>query len=196
MKQLLVGGQKSGKSAYAERLAQQWLHSKGNNSGTTTLVATATACDVEMQARIKRHQQDRERTLPGCITIEEPLFLAKALEETANNSDEVNTNFIIVDCLTLWLTNWLMPAPSLHTSSLSLQERVAAFHAEKEKLLNTLAQCSGSVVIVSNEVGFGISPLGTEVRTFVDELGMLNQAIGAVCNQVKLCVAGQVISCK
>lgn len=196
MKQLIVGGQKSGKSAHAEWLAQQWLQSEGKNGGTVTIVATATACDAEMRARIARHQQDRERSLPNCVTIEEPLFLAQALEQVVNGGGEVNTNFIIVDCLTLWLTNWLMPAPSLHTSTLSLQERLAAFHAEKEKLLNTLAQYRSSVVVVSNEVGFGISPLGTEVRTFVDELGMLNQAIGAVCNQVKLCVAGQVISCK
>lgn len=170
---LIVGGQRSGKSRQAERLAQAWL--RQDASHRVTVVATALACDDEMRERIRRHQQDRPA---GMATVEAPLALSQALLSNAATG-----RLLLVDCLTLWLTNWLMPAQG--------EPDPAAWRAECEALLAVLPQLPSPVVFVSNEVGWGIVPMSREVRGFVDELGRLNQAVARRCARLSLMVAGQ-----
>lgn len=170
---LIVGGQRSGKSGHAERLARQWLVASGHHA--VTVVATATAWDDEMRARIAQHQADRPA---GFMTIEAPLDLAAVLQAQASEG-----RLLMVDCLTLWLTNWLMPATG--------QPDLAAWHRQRQALLDGLAKLPSPVVFISNEVGWGVVPLSSEVRAFVDELGRLNQDVARRCGQLTLMVAGQ-----
>lgn len=170
---LVVGGQRSGKSRHAEALARRWRD--GGAERGVVVVATALAGDDEMRARIERHQRERPA---GFSTVEAPLNLAQALREASAPG-----RLLLVDCLTLWLTNWLMP--------LSGQPDHQAWEAEREALLATLPTLASPVVFVSNEVGWGVVPLGREMRRFVDELGWLNQAVARRCAQLTLMVAGQ-----
>jgi len=169
---LIVGGQRSGKSRQAERLALAWLHTPGQR---VSVIATAEAHDEEMRQRIARHRADRPAAFQ---TLEAPLHLSQTLREA-----QAPGHLLVVDCLTLWLTNWLMPygrAPD-----------PAAWQAECAALMQTLPQLQSPVIFVSNEVGWGLSPLGREVREYVDELGRLNQAVASRCAQLTLMVAGQ-----
>jgi adenosylcobinamide kinase/adenosylcobinamide-phosphate guanylyltransferase len=170
---LIVGGQRSGKSAHAQALALDWL--RGGPGRSVTVIATARAADEEMRRRIARHRADRPAALR---TVEEPLALAEALRGEAAPG-----RLLLVDCLTLWLTNWLMPAEGPVDG--------AAWQAQKDALEAALPMLASPVVFVSNEVGWGVSPLGAQVRHFVDELGRLNQAVAARCGHVTLMVAGQ-----
>ena len=170
---LIIGGQRSGKSRQAERLAQSWLRQSDQHE--VTVVATALAFDDEMRQRILRHQQDRP---VGMASVEAPMALADALREHA-----VPGRLLLVDCLTLWLTNWLMPAQGVAD--------MQAWRAEREALLTVLPSLPSPVVFVSNEVGWGIVPMSREVREFVDELGWLNQAVAQRCAEITLMVAGQ-----
>ncbi len=170
---LIVGGQRSGKSRQAERLAQAWQRAEAGH--TVTIVATALAFDAEMQARIDKHRADRPASF---ATVEAPLALTAALREAAAPG-----RLLLVDCLTLWLTNWLMPmddAPDL-----------PGWAAERQALLDALPTLPSPVVFVSNEVGWGVSPMSREARFYVDELGRLNQAVARRCQNLTLMVAGQ-----
>lgn len=166
--ELIVGGQRSGKSRQAERLALRW-------PGRVVVLATALAADDEMRARIAHHRATRPA---GFETVEAPLRLSAALQGV----DGADT-LVIVDCLTLWLVNWLMP--------MSEAPDLAGWHDERAALLGLLPQLRARVVFVSNEVGWGVSPLGREVRAYVDELGRLNQAVARRCGRLTLMVAGQ-----
>jgi adenosylcobinamide kinase / adenosylcobinamide-phosphate guanylyltransferase len=166
--ELIVGGQRSGKSRQAERLALRW-------PGRVVVIATALAADDEMRARIAHHRASRPA---GFETVEAPLALAAALQQ----SDGANT-LVVVDCLTLWLVNWLMPMDGAADA--------AGWAAERTALLELLPRLRSQVVFVSNEVGWGVSPLGREVRDYVDELGRLNQDIARLCGRLTLMVAGQ-----
>lgn len=170
---LIVGGQRSGKSGHAERLAASWLAQVPGRE--VVVVATAQAWDEEMRARIARHQTDRPA---GWRTVEEPLHLARVLQQEA-----APHRLLLVDCLTLWLTNWLMPMDG--------RPDLPAWQAEREAVLGALRQSPSTVVLVSNEVGWGVIPLSAEVRGFVDELGRLNQAVARCCGELTLMVAGQ-----
>ena len=171
--QLIVGGPRSGKSRHAERLAQAWLaRSPGHE---VVVVATAQAWDDEMRERIQRHQAERP---PGMLTLESPLALTQALREAA-----APHRLLLVDCLTLWLTNWLMP--------MNGQADLAGWRAERDALMCALRELPSPVVLVSNEVGWGVVPISREVRRFVDELGWLNQAVARECGELTLMVAGQ-----
>ncbi|MGC4061446.1 MAG: bifunctional adenosylcobinamide kinase/adenosylcobinamide-phosphate guanylyltransferase [Aquabacterium sp.] len=176
MHHLILGGQRSGKSRHAEHLAQQWLAAEAAHR--VTVVATATAYDDEMRERIARHRVDRAARIARAHTVEEPLHLARVLREQAAPG-----HLLLVDCLTLWLTNWLMPAEG--------RADMAAWQRECGALLACLAELASPVVFVSNEVGWGVIPMSSEVRFFVDELGRLNQAVAQRCEQVTLMVAGQ-----
>ncbi|HEY8880640.1 MAG TPA: bifunctional adenosylcobinamide kinase/adenosylcobinamide-phosphate guanylyltransferase [Roseateles sp.] len=170
---LIVGGQRSGKSRHAEKLAQAWLRADAGH--TVTVVATALAFDAEMQARIAQHRADRPA---GFATIEAPLALTAALRDAAAPG-----RLLLVDCLTLWLTNWLMPmdgAPDL-----------PGWQSERQALLDALPLLPSPVLFVSNEVGWGVSPMTREARFYVDELGRLNQAVARRCQHLTLMVAGQ-----
>lgn len=171
--QLIVGGQRSGKSRHAEQLGLAWLEAGAGRS--VTLLATALALDEEMRARIRHH---RDRRPPAFATHEEPLALCAALATL-----DAPQRLIVVDCLTLWLTNWLMPA--------NAQPDSAGWQSECAALLQLLPKLRSPVVFVSNEIGWGLSPLSRELRDFVDELGRLNQAVAGCCDQLTLMVAGQ-----
>jgi adenosylcobinamide kinase/adenosylcobinamide-phosphate guanylyltransferase len=179
LKLLLLGGQKSGKSRQAELLARQWL--QADASHRASLIATGTAYDAEMRERIARHQRDRAERVAQLATLEAPRAVAQAI--AAHSSPQ---HLLIVDCLTLWLTNWLMPAPDLVTP----QDDEDTWPAQAALFLQALQQAPGPVILVSNEIGLGVIPLGREVRAFVDALGTLNQQTAAVCNRVTFMAAG------
>lgn len=180
--ELILGGQRSGKSRRAENLAMQWLAAGPQRHAV--LVATAYAGDSEMKKRIVQHQLDRALRVPGLVAVEETLNLTSVLKQhSAPNT------LMLVDCLTLWLVNWLMPPPGLPVPTGNFQDSVSG-------LLDTLANLPGPVVLVSNEIGLGVVPMGKEVRDYVDELGRLNQAIANVCERVTLMVAGQAVPVK
>ena len=162
---LVLGGARSGKSTFAENLARV-AEAAGRS---IVYVATATDGDAEMAARIAEHQRRRP---PHWRTAEAPLALAAALAEIARPDC-----LMLVDCLTLWLTNVLLAEPPI-------------LDAERARLLTALPTLSGDVVLVSNEVGMGLvapEPLG---RRFVDEAGRLHQAVAALADRVVLVVAG------
>ena len=177
--ELIIGGQKSGKSGRAELLAQHWLVASPQHQAV--LIATAQPWDDEMQARIARHQLDRAARVPGLRTVEEPLDLAQQISQHSRTD-----TLVLVDCLTLWLTNWLMPV----TPSDVVQVAPIAV------LLDAIARAPGPVVLVGNEIGLGVIPMGRETRAFVDALGTLNQAVARVCQRVTLMAAGLPLTLK
>lgn len=180
---LLLGGQKSGKSRYAELQARAWLEAQPEHQAI--LIATAQAHDAEMAARIARHQNDRAARVPLLQTVEEPL----ALPETIIRLSQAQT-LLVVDCLNLWLTNMLMPMQAEDAFA------PAQIHERTTALQSALAQAPGSVILVSNEIGLGVIPLAPAVRQFVDELGLLNQALAQSCEQVLLMAAGLALPLK
>lgn len=163
MLQLILGGARSGKSRLAEQTAISMQLA-------VTYVATAQALDSEMQSRIAHHQNQRPA---HWSLIEEPLFLAKTLQKI----DQPN-QIILVDCLTLWLTNLLL------LDDQNVQE------FECEQLLKVLPKLQSEIILVSNETGLGVVPLGEISRRFVDEAGRLHQALGQIADKVVFCVAG------
>lgn len=186
--ELILGGQKSGKSRRAELLARQWLVQSPDHHAV--LIATAQPWDEEMRQRIARHQVDRAERVPGLATVEEPL----ALGETIARHSQPNT-LVVVDCLTLWLTNLLMPAEP--AQSLESNQPLALVElAQAASLLIAIDQAPGPVVLVGNEIGLGVIPLGREVRAFVDALGRLNQDVAAACQRVTLMAAGLPLTLK
>lgn len=182
--ELILGGQKSGKSRRAELLARQWLGQGADHRAV--LIATAQPWDEEMRARIARHQADRAERVPGMVTVEEPLALAQAI--AAHSSLQT---LLVVDCLTLWLTNLLMPV-KLESN----QPPVHMDTAQIAPLLIAIENAPGPVVLVGNEIGLGVIPLGAEVRAFVDALGQLNQAVAQACQRVTLMAAGLPLTLK
>ena len=188
--ELILGGQKSGKSRRAELLAQAWL--EGGSTHQAVLIATAEPWDQEMQARIARHQADRAVRVPGMRTLEEPRQLAQAIQ--AHSAPDT---LLVVDCLTLWLTNWLMPMhPSDGSSSVPNQPQALASIRAVALLLEAIAAAPGPLVLVGNEIGLGVIPMGAEVRAFVDALGLLNQQVAQVCERVTLMAAGLPLTLK
>ncbi|SHH03047.1 adenosylcobinamide kinase /adenosylcobinamide-phosphate guanylyltransferase [Kaistia soli DSM 19436] len=165
---LVIGAARSGKSRFAERMAL--------GTGLVPIyVATAEARDDEMAARIASHR--RMRADAGWTTIEEPRDLVPALGSVVS-SDAV----VLVDCLTLWLSN--------------LIEAERDVEAEGRALAAFLAKAEGPVVLVSNEVGAGIVPINALARRFADAQGRLNQTVAAVATQVILVAAGQPLRLK
>jgi adenosylcobinamide kinase/adenosylcobinamide-phosphate guanylyltransferase len=182
-RELILGGQKSGKSRRGEELAAAWL--ARSPAHRAVLVATARAHDDEMRARIARHQDDRARRVPALVTVEEPLALALVLR--AHRTPET---LVVVDCLTLWLTNLLMPLDAAPDA------RTADADAAVASLLAAIREPCGPLVLVGNEIGLGVIPLGRETRAFVDALGLLNQQVAAACDRVTLMVAGLPLALK
>lgn len=169
---LVLGGARSGKSRLAEKTAIE--------SGKEVIyIATATVYDDEMQKRIERHIDDRPS---HWLTVEEPLLLPQALKQHA-----AENKCLLVDCLTLWLTNVLM---SEEGQSDDHFQRVKSLVDYKKELLTVLGDLPGQIILVSNEVGQGIVPMGELSRRFVDEAGWLHQDIACIAKQVTLVVAG------
>lgn len=182
--ELILGGQRSGKTRRAEALASSWL--ARSTEHRAVYVATAQAWDEEMRDRIASHRQGRSERVPRMLTEEESTELAHAI---GRHSDR--HTLIVVDCLTLWLTALLMPAvgqpkqeasggPPFHSAVLSV----------------AIQLCAGPLVLISNEIGLGVIPAGREVRAFVDALGSLNQQAAAACERVTLMSAGLPLTLK
>jgi adenosylcobinamide kinase/adenosylcobinamide-phosphate guanylyltransferase len=182
--ELILGGQKSGKSRRAELIARQWVQQSADHRAV--MIATAQPWDDEMRQRIARHQQERAERVPGMRTVEEPLALAQAIAQHSTPD-----TLVVVDCLTLWLTNQLMPADfeSNPASARDIVDPIAM-------LLIAIEQACGPVVLVGNEIGLGVIPMGREVRAFVDALGRLNQQVAATCERVTLMAAGLPLTLK
>lgn len=179
----ILGGQRSGKSRRAEMLARQWLDA--SPAHRAVMIATGQAWDDEMRERIARHQADRAVRVPGMVTVEEPLALAYALRRHGGQD-----TLIVVDCLTLWLTNLMMPADPAQAQG------EAAVIAAGEDLCAAIAAAPGPMVLVGNEIGLGVIPMGREVRAFVDALGRLNQQVAAASQRVTLMAAGLPLTLK
>lgn len=163
MKQLILGGVRSGKS----RLAEEHALASGL---AVTLIATATADDEEMRSRILHHQQRRPA---AWVLVEEPLALAAVLRAHA-----APERCLLVDCLTLWLTNLLCGADPQRLES------------ERDALLDVLPELPGQIILVGNETSMGIVPHGELTRRFCDESGRLHQELARRCDRVVLTVAG------
>ncbi|KVD77575.1 adenosylcobinamide kinase/adenosylcobinamide phosphate guanyltransferase [Burkholderia sp. ABCPW 14] len=170
----VLGGARPGKSAHAERLAAA-------GGRPVTYIATARVADDEFAERVAHH---RARRPVGWALVEAPVELARAIMQL----DEPNA-CVLVDCLTLWLTNLLCPADGQGVDDALCDARVAELEAA---LRATRAQ----VIVVSNEIGFGVVPLGADTRRFVDTLGRVNQRIAALATRVTLCVAGLPVTVK
>lgn len=163
MLELILGGARSGKSRLAERLAAE--------SGlAVSYIATSQALDGEMTARIAHH---RERRPAHWTLVEEPLQLARVLREQA-----AANRCLLVDCLTLWLTNLLM------------LDDAARLAEERDALLECLDGLPGRILLVSNETGLGVVPLGELTRRYVDEAGWLHQTVAERAQRVTFMVAG------
>jgi adenosylcobinamide kinase / adenosylcobinamide-phosphate guanylyltransferase len=148
------------------------------------LIATALAGDAEMAARIARHRADRARRVPGLASCEVPRDLAAAIGANAGPQ-----RLVLVDCLSLWLTNLMMPLTGVALDDAALEDAV-------DSLCDALVAAPGPVVLVSNEIGMGITPLTPEARRFVDALGRLHQAVAALCPRLTLMVAGVELAVK
>lgn len=163
MHELILGGARSGKSRLAERVAVE--------SGlAVTYIATSEPLDDEMSLRIAHHRQRRPAHWG---LIEEPLQLAKILQENA-----AADRCLLVDCLTLWLSNLLMLNDD------------ARMQSEIDQLLECVEALPGRVIMVSNETGLGVIPLGELTRRYVDQAGWLHQALAERCQRVVFTVAG------
>ena len=183
--EFILGGQRSGKSRRAELLARDWLEQSPEHQAV--MIATATACDDEMKDRIARHQLDRAERVPGITTVEEPVNLGEAVQTHSKPQ-----TIVVVDCLTLWLTNLLMPHENAENG---LKNRLnlppdQQIHAQAASLLIAIKNASGPVILVGNEIGLGVIPMGRGTRDFVDALGRLNQEVAAVCERVTFLAAG------
>jgi len=160
---LILGGARSGKSHYAENLAIE-------SAREVVYIATTKVMDDEIAQRVERHKQDRPTEW---TTVEEPLALARSLGKWASPA-----RVVLVDCLTMWLTNLLS-----HTDKSLLNN-------ERDQLLTCLPDIPGTVIFVSNEVSMGVIPMGELTRQFVDEAGPLHQRLAERVDTVTLMVAG------
>lgn len=163
MLELILGGARSGKSAFAERQALESAYE-------CRYIATAQAGDAEMAARIEHHRQQRSGF---AHTIEEPVHLARVIAEHM-----AVDRCLLIDCLTLWLTNLLLDADP------------KTFARERMQLLDLLPRVSGRIIFVSNEVGQGVVPIDPLSRRFVDESGRMHQQLAQQCDSVFFVVAG------
>lgn len=170
---LILGGARSGKSAYAEKLA---LESNLN----VIYLATAQVYDAEFAARVQHHQNHRPSHWQ---LVESPHYLARTLKDIATPN-----TCVIVDCLTLWLAQWICQDCNPPQDS--------SWENEREALIACLPTLPGKIILVSNEVGMGIVPLGAINRQFQDAQGRLNQTIASIAKQVTFVAAGLPLTLK
>jgi adenosylcobinamide kinase/adenosylcobinamide-phosphate guanylyltransferase len=181
---LILGGARSGKSSFAEKKAKQ---NETSTQAQVYYLATAQSLDGEMSERIKQHQAQRPDHWP---LIESPMALANAIEQVIlqHQNEHKKPITVLVDCLTLWLTNCLCAA------------KPHCWQQEKKSLLTLLADYEQTkevnLLLVSNEVGHGIVPMGELSREFVDQAGWLHQEIAAIATQVDFIMAGIPLSLK
>lgn len=165
MKQFILGGTRSGKSALAERLAAA-------SGKTVRYIATTDRShnDVEMEQRIAQHLQQRPSQWR---TTESPIELASAITQYASSD-----SCLLIDCLTLWISNCL------------LSDDPQCWPVQRQQLLASLVNVPGDIIIVSNEVGQGLIAMDSLSRRFVDASGLLHQRVAEHCDRVILTVAG------
>lgn len=191
-KELIIGGQRSGKTTRAENLAAQWLQQAKQQTEhhspqhKVVYVATAQAHDDEMRARIARHRQDRALRLPQATTIESTNLTLQL--QTHSHADTA----IVIDCLTLWLAQLYFPHPSADNAICDAKD----INARIDTFLQALSSCQAQVYIVSNEIGLGVVATHAQTRAFVDALGLLNQRVAAICSHVTLMAAGLPLTLK
>jgi len=162
---LVTGGIRSGKSRYALSLAQKV-------AGKKMFIATGQGFDEGMAQRIKKHREERGE---GFLTIEEPLYLAEAMKAIPQDM-----GVVLIDCLTLWVNNLLYYFKDDHSQ---VRQQLDFF-------LRILASPPTHVIIVTNEIGLGVTPENELARTFVDELGFINQRVAQLSDEVTMMVAG------
>lgn len=167
MIELVLGGARSGKSHYAESQALDCALQ-------VVYIATAEAGDAEMQTRIQHHRQRRSASWQ---TVEQPTLLADCIRQQAGPE-----RCLLVDCLTLWLSNVLFD----RQGNLQLD----FFQQQRAALLATLTDCRQRIILVSNEVGLGVVAADAMTRRFVDEAGFLHQDLAQICDRVTLVTAG------
>ena len=170
---LILGGVRAGKSTYAQELA--------GGGGRVLFVATAEAGDREMAARIQAHRESRPAQWD---TLEEPLNLAEALARVSGSYDTV-----LLDCLTLWVSNLLLRGDGHGASSVDIP-------TEARRLLEAYAAGTSSWIVVSNEVGLGVVPPTEMGRAYADELGRVNQMVAAAADVVYFMAAGLPLTLK
>lgn len=170
---LVLGGARSGKSRFAEQQTLRFAKVCNEQAG---YIATATAIDDEMFERIAKHQHDRGN---GWQLIECPLLLSEQLLSLPKGQ------VYLLDCLTLWLNNQLFSVEHKNKA-----EQAQHLNEQIKKLVTTLSTITTHVVIVSNEVGLGVIPMGESTRLYVDYCGWLNQAVAEVADKVTLVTAG------
>lgn len=173
---LVLGGARSGKSTYAEGCVQEIASS---STLKKIYIAAAISFDGEMSQRIDVHQQRRGESWN---LIEEPLNLAEVIQSLDEGC------VVLLDCLTLWLNNVLF---ELGDDAMDSQ-----VHEKVEELVHAITTSRCRIVVVSNEVGMGIVPLGKVSRLFVDHAGWMNQKVASVCSNVTFIAAGLPLSLK
>lgn len=179
---LVIGGARSGKSNYAEQLIQTSVIKKQKKP---VYLATGVALDGEMADRIIRHKQQRikaNESMPYPWQLKEsPLHIAQDCQQYDGN------HILLIDCLSLWLNNHLQRVTQQEQNDDEMHQYLIC---EREVLLTALTKTKCDVVLVSNEVGMGVVPMGKETRWFVDHLGWINQAIAQLADRVTLMTAG------
>lgn len=170
---LILGGVRSGKSAFAERLARQGRR--------VLFVATAEACDEDMKRRIAAHRDRRPSTWG---TLEEPVDLVAALHPVLDRYDT-----FLVDCLTLWVSNMLLSKQNNANASSEILGSAG-------QLMDLIEETEATWILVSNEVGLGIVPSSVMGRAYRDTLGQVNQAVASRANRVYLMTAGLTLELK
>lgn len=170
MKTLVLGGVKSGKSRYAENRLLERIHAGQLSENKVAVIVTGQALDQAMLERIAKHQEQRPK---GWRVIEAPLNLAEAIETAQQEAD-----IILIDCLTLWLTNLLM------------QNDVPQLNTALDQFIDVIGACPVDLMVVSNETNMGIMPLGQLTRDYCDHIGILHQRLAEVVSEVVLVVAG------
>ena len=177
---LILGGARSGKTGHAIALAKSLAAAR---NAEVTYVATAQPLDEEMRHRISLHRAERPA---NWHTLEASANLAQAL------SGQDTHSLLVIDCMTLWLSNALLQDFRDDAPTAALP----AWDAERAALLQWLGERRGDVLLISNEVGSGIVPLSPLSRRFQDEQGRLNQALAAICDRVTWVVAGLAVAVK
>lgn len=180
---LVLGGARSGKSTFAERLA-------ASTGLRVTYIATAQPIDAEIRTRIARHRASRPLTWS---TIEEPLNLEQAIRQAA-----VEADVLLVDCLTLWLSNWFDNRGIEEWTNVVMNDQIEAVIAVTDQLMQTIASlpAAKTVIMVSNEIGFGMVPMHPLGRAYRDALGWINQRLARDAARVYMMFAGVPVDLK
>ena len=180
---LVLGGVKSGKSRYAMQLATEHASRQSSPPCDVVFIATARADDDEMAHRIERHREDRPK---HWRVIEEPRRLVERLQRLSTElPTDKNESIVLVDCLTLWLTQ------------LCCEELTARELADEcQRLVQQVSEVNYPLILVSNELNMGVTPLGEFSRRYCDAAGLLHQSLAAVCDSVTLVVAGLPLNLK